>query len=202
MSTALLAPGHVILAVRTTAERGETREAFEQRIVDWLGAALDVEPSRRSTLGEWVVGPANPVTVLPLLDLDEQALADREARLCQGRAEAHLGTLPSGTSAGALVHLDWAGAETALETRWTDGLLGWAPTEGTAIPDVAVVASCFDPERTRPPIEPPGLLDDIDLPDIKPPELLSNPLTWVGVAALAVIGIALWQGSRSGRNRI
>ena len=201
----VLTPGHVILFVRVAADESTTRDDVEAQVVDWLADALDVDASRRSAEGEFVIGAANPVTVIPVLDVTDEELAAREAALCQGRNDAFLGALPHGSNAGALVHIDWAGVPSSLPTRWRhrfgSGLLArWEPTEAVDDVGLAVTAQCAQEDRARPPIEPPGAFDDLDLPEApKISNPFSSPLTWIGVAAVAVVGFALWQGSKSGR---
>jgi hypothetical protein len=198
-----LAPGHVILIVRVRADQSTVADDVEQRVVDWFADALGVEASRRSQLGEYVIGAANPVTVIPMLDLSSRELADRETALCQGQADAFLGELPPGENAGALVHVDWGGVAATLPTRWTHhfgtGLLAhWAPTEQGETPDLAVTAECLRSERARPPIEPPTLSDELpDLPEVPDiPEVFGSAAAWFGLGLAAVVGFALWQSRK------
>jgi len=201
-----LKPGHVIFTVRVRGDQSTTRSDVEEKVIDWLADVLKVDASRRSAEGEWIVGAANPVTVIPLLGLTSRELADRETQLCQGGNQAFLGALPSGPTIGALVHLDWAGARVELPTQWTHrfegGLLEkWVPTEpsqfSVALPDLAVTAECMQEERARPPIEPPGFFDDTHVPtgpDIEKRlhEVRDAMFVAAGVAGVGALFLFLW----------
>lgn len=202
MSNLSLLPGHNIFIVRFHADARTTREEAEALVIDWLAAVLDADASRRSAEGEYVVGPANPATVIPMLDLDSRELADRETRLCEGGNQALLGDLPTGTNGGALVHVDWSGVASEVPSRWThhfgSGLLAdWSPTEQGETPDLAVTAECHQSERARPPIAPPPLFELPERPELPTiPAGLGNPLLWIGVGAVAVVGWHLWHSKR------
>lgn len=196
-----LRPGHMIFTVRITAGPSTTPADVEGAVVGWLADALGVDHSARSGEGEWVVGAANPVTVIPLLDLSSREMADRETALCQGQNTAFLGDLPQGVTAGALVHLDWAGVATDLPTRWTHhfgtGLLEhWSPTDAGEAPGLAVTAQCHRDERARPPIKPPSVFDGVTNPspdlDKHLRELKDALFLTAGVAGLGAALLFFW----------
>ena len=195
MSEFQLQAGHNILLVRVGVEADTTPRELEESVIDWLGDMIGANPSRRSVEGEYIVGPANPVTVIPILGLSEAQFADRETNFCFGHAvQTFLGLLPSGAPAGALVHIDWTGAIVeGLPTRWSESRLsGWQPT--TETPELAVVKVCTQAQRARDPIEPPGLLDDV-LPELpgRIDARLEDLIGFVKVVAAATgIGLLAW----------
>lgn len=202
MANLTLKQGHVGLMVRVAAEPGDTPEEVEQRVVDWLSDALGAEASRRSAEGERIIGAANPVTVIPILGLTPQGLAEREARFGRNATgatvEAFPGAVPSGNAA-AMVHLDWTGQRIELATRWADGVFSWAPTEDPDDVDAAVMAAFTRDERARAPIEPPSLLDDVappglpDLPEVgERVESVGRAVVAVGVAIGIAVLLAAW----------
>lgn len=198
MARLQLQQGHIGMMVRVAAEPGDTPEDVEQRVVDWLSDALDAEASRRSSEGERVIGPANPVTVIPVLGLTQQELADREARFGRNATgatvESFPGAVPSRGNAAAMVHLDWTGQRIELPTRWDDGVFSWAPTEDPDDVDVAVMTAFTRDERARAPIEPPSLLDDVAPPGLPGLPEVGERVESVGRAVVAVgvaIGIAV-----------
>lgn len=187
MAELVFSPGHVALFVRLQVEPNETAEQVEARVVDWLGNVIGANPSRRTEAGEYVIGPANPVTVIPILGLDERELADRETRFCVLHdPQTFLGLLPPGAPAGAMVHLDWSGVHTPLtETRWFETAIdGWRPATSGDEVELAIVKSCTREDRARPPAEPPGLLDDVQAPHL--PEFAQR-LSGIGPAVLGLL---------------
>lgn len=186
-----LAPGHNIYLLALHVDIGKTAGQVERRVIEWLGDALKLDPPGLreirvpSDAGEYVVGPANPVTVIVELGTDAQV---RQATFCRNEQDTDRQDItfaaPAAPVAPVVLHVDWAGVVTTLPDFWRLGALGWTPDADE--PELVVRAQCQQPERVRDPIEPPSRLPSF--PPIKLPNVTASDLLFWGAGLAAILG--------------
>lgn len=185
-----LESGHNLLLLAVTISRGDTSADVEAKVVAWFADVLELDPPGLRQIrtpnadGEYVVGPANPVTVIPMLDSTLDAARGGFCAGPENRREVISTTVPSPGAVAVKVHVDWHGASTVLQAFWRDGFFGWVADADQ--PDLVVQAVCFDEQPVRPPTEEP--------PVFELPRLPSLPETQVPLTLLAVGGLVMLLG--------
>lgn len=193
-----LKPGHNLLLLAYRVGSGDTVEDVERDVVGWLGDVIGASRSITHTaLGEWSVGPANPVSVLPVTSQD---VAQRADQFCRNPAATRvllsppqISQRPGDTIMPVLVHLDWRHSPITLADSWVSGglLHVWRQSDN---PSLTVRGTCHTPDVSAAPVDP-GLSDIPGIPSVDDLRGAAQKAAESGatglVSALRMIGIGL-----------
>jgi hypothetical protein len=202
--------GHNLLLLAMRVPQADTREEIEKDAVEWLADALGTDASRRSREGEFVVGPANPVTVIPV---PTATVLERERDFCS-REDAErvltsgLPLIPAEEGRiviPVLVHFDWSGGAVSIPDAWEKGVFSWSADDVDA-PALTIRGTCFTSARARDAIEPPTFVGEIgeDLAELgeragEAAARVFNKKVAFTVGGVALGSVALWALWRSTR---